>query len=343
MFTHAQPFQPDRADGDAGQRHDLVAEPGHHPADLAVLPLGEDHLHDARLPFATDHLHALGANLPLGEPDPLRELVKHLARRLASDDDPVDLFDPEPGMSQSIGELAIVRQEHQARALLVEPPDRVDPLGDLGEQIDDLRFAGRVAVGADVAFRLMHGVIDVPLFMDLLAVNGDLMRSGVHPRAEFADDLIVHRDSALEDQFLAAPTRADPRVGEDFLQAFRPVWNPLQRSGGRAARAVPRGWAGNRGRRGLADGSPPGLRAIRRAAGLRTPTAGTAGFAASTRRASFSGWRFLSHDDQSLLHKPAERKYPPAKPALRAQVKWTRAAPLRGDSIIRCGPRFCQA
>ena len=49
-FPHAQSLETDRADGDPSQRHDFVAELREHPADLAVLPFGEDHLQDRGLP-----------------------------------------------------------------------------------------------------------------------------------------------------------------------------------------------------------------------------------------------------------------------------------------------------
>ena len=167
--------------------------------------------------------HPLGPDLPLGQPDPLGQLVEDLAAGLARDDDAVDLLDPELGVGQLVGELAVVGQEDQAGALLVEPADRVDALGDLREQVDDQGLAGGVVVGRDVTLGLVDGVIDVPLGVDLLAVDGDDLVLRVDLGPQLPDGLAVDRDSALEDQLLAGAARADPGVGENLLEPFEPA------------------------------------------------------------------------------------------------------------------------
>jgi len=161
-------------------------------------------------------------------------LVQHFARGLAGDHDAVNLLDAEPRVGQPVREFTVVGQEHQPGALLVEPADRVNPLGDLGEDVDDQGLARRVAVGRDVAFGLVDGVVNVSFGVDLLAVERDLLAARVDAGAEFADDLVVDRDPALEDEFLARPPRADAGVGQDLLKTFEPVVLPLRRAGPRA-------------------------------------------------------------------------------------------------------------
>jgi len=87
-----------------------VAEPGEHPADLAVFPFGEDHLHDGRQPLVADDPHALGANFSLGEPDPLGQLVENFPPGFSGDDDSIDLLDAEFRMRELIGEFPVVGQ-----------------------------------------------------------------------------------------------------------------------------------------------------------------------------------------------------------------------------------------
>ena len=332
MFTHSQALQRDRADGDPGQGHHLVSESRHHPADLAVLPFGEHHFHDAGLSLAPHHLHPLGPDLSFGQPDPLGELVEHLARGFTGDDHAVDLLDPEPRVGQAVGKLAVVGQQHQAGALFVESPDGVDPLRNLREQIDDLGLARRVAVRTDIALGLIHGEINVPLLVNPLPVHRDLLRPRVNPDAKFSNDLVVHRDPALEDHFLTPSTRPDPRMGEDFLEALLAVRHPLGLSGRSDARTMARSgrrpWTG----RELAVGPSTSRRTLRaaRAGGPRSPAAGAGRFSASTWRASFSRGRFLSHDDQSLLK--AGRAEAHRKAGFASADQWTRDAPLRGNS-----------
>jgi hypothetical protein len=124
-----------------------VAKPGEHPADLAVLPFGQHHLENARMTLVPDQPNPLRPDFTFGEPDPLRQLLEDLAPGLAGDDDAVDLLDAEFGVRELVGELAVVGEEHQAGALLVEPAHRVSALGDLGKEVDDAWFAGRVVVG----------------------------------------------------------------------------------------------------------------------------------------------------------------------------------------------------
>ena len=129
---------------------------------------------------------------------------------------PVDLLDAVTRMRQPVGQLAVVGQDHQPGAVLVEPADGVDPLGDLGEQVDHAGPARGVVVGRDVALGLVHGVVDHLLELDPLAVDGDGRLLGIDPRAQLADDLAVDRDPPLEDVLLAVPARAEPGMRRIF-------------------------------------------------------------------------------------------------------------------------------
>lgn len=173
-----------------------------HPADLAVLALGQGHFQNGRLASSGDRTDPLGPDLALGQPDPFRQFVEDIAPGISRDHHPIELFHAEFGMGQLVGQFAVIGQDHQAGGLFVEPSDRVDPLGDFGEQVDDLRFAGGIVVGRDIAFRLVHSEVNEPFLPDLLAVDGDRRAPRVDPRPEFFYHLAIHGDPALEDQLL---------------------------------------------------------------------------------------------------------------------------------------------
>src|SRR5262249_25505958 len=187
----------------------------------------------------------------------------------------VDLLDPELRVRQPVGQLAVVGQEHQAGALLVEPADGVDTLGDLRQQVDDPGLARGVAIGRNVALGLVDGVIDAPLGVDLLAVDGDLLLVRVDAGAQLADDLVVDGDAALEDQLLARPPRPDPGVREDLLEPLGPLGEAQRpRAPGAAAAA---GGAGV-GRGGAGGAAVRALRAAPRGGpGAWGPPAGAGG------------------------------------------------------------------
>jgi hypothetical protein len=211
--------QGDGADGDADQAHDLVAELGEHAPDLAVLALGQDQLEDGRRALAAHDAGAAGAGLALGQPHAFDQLVEHLLRGLAGDDRLVHLLHAELRVRQAVGQLAVVGEDHEPDARLVEAADGEHALGDLGQEIDHAGPAGGVGIGRDVALGLADGEVDHPLGPDRLAVEGDFLRLRIDAGAQLADLLAIDRDTALEDQLLAGPPRAEAGVGEHLLEA----------------------------------------------------------------------------------------------------------------------------
>ena len=139
-------FQRDRPDGDARQSHDLVAELREHPAHFAVLPLGEHKLHHGRVALVRDRLRSLGPNFSFREPNAIDELLQNFRRRGSRDHRAIHLLDAELGVSQAVGHLPVVREQHQPSAHLVETAHRVDALGDLGDEVDDSRTSRRIVI-----------------------------------------------------------------------------------------------------------------------------------------------------------------------------------------------------
>lgn len=220
IFAEGQALERNGPHRDPGQGHDLVPELRQHPAHFAILPLGEDHFENGRFPLLTDHADAPGPDLAFRQPDAVDQLVEHLAFGGSGHDHPVQLLDAELGVGQLIGEFAVVGQQNQPRAHLVEPADGIDALGNLGQDVDDARASGRVIIRGDVPFRLGDRVIDHPLEMDGLTVDGDLGLSRVHLGPELFDDFAVNRHSPLADDVLAGASRANTGVRQNFLQSL---------------------------------------------------------------------------------------------------------------------------
>jgi hypothetical protein len=215
-----EPLEADRADRDPVQRHDLVAQLGQHPADLTLLAFGEDQLERGGLALMADDPHSLGANLAIGQPDAFGYLGERFAGRQTGHQHAIQFLHAVARMRQSIRQLAVVGEDQEAGAVLVEAADGVDPLGDFGKQVDDPRTAGRVEGGRDITLGFIDGVIDHRLLLDRLAVDCDPSTRGIDPRAEDADDLAVDGDSTLEDQLLTGAAGAEPGVGQDFLKSL---------------------------------------------------------------------------------------------------------------------------
>jgi hypothetical protein len=254
-----------------------VAELGQHPADFAILPLSQDQFEDSRVAPGADRPDALGPDLPFGQPDAFDELVEDFPGGRAGYHDPVQLFDAVAGVGQLVGQVAVVGQKHQADAHLVEPADRVDPLGDLGQEVEDPRAARGVVVGRDVPFGFVDCEVDRTFDLHLLPVDRHRRFGRVDLGAQLANHLAAGRDAPLEDQLLAGPPRPDARMGENFLKSLR-----TRRVGRAGAGWLRTGgacwatrWLGGRsagsaaiGGRGPARAWAGGLRSMRRLTGL---------------------------------------------------------------------------
>jgi hypothetical protein len=57
--------------------------------------------------------------------------------------------------------------------------------------------------------------------LEELAVDPDVIASGVSFAAEFGDDFAVDLDAPRGDEFFGVAAAGDPGLGEDLLQAFQ--------------------------------------------------------------------------------------------------------------------------
>ncbi len=212
-----------RTDSDASQAHHLVAELGEHAAHLAILTFGEHHLKNRRLALVTSDPRTLGTDLPFGEPDPFGQLVQDLLSWVSSNNDPIELLDPIFGVSELVGELTVVGQKNQSDRHLIKATDGVDPLGEVGHQVDHAGSARGISVGRDVPFRLIDREVHRLLDLDRLAVDLNVALTRVNLGTELANHDTIDTDPTLEDQLLTRSTRAEARMGEDLLKPIATV------------------------------------------------------------------------------------------------------------------------
>ena len=218
MLPRGEPLEHDGADGDPGQAHDLVSELGQHPADLALLALGQHQLERRRLALGADDPGPLGANLAVGQPDPLDQLTHDFGAGGPCHQSPVRLLDPVSRMSQAVGQLAVVCQDHESGTVLIEPADGVNAFWNFGQEVDHPGPARGILVRRNVTLRLVHGIVNHLLEVDAFAVHRDRRLFRIDPRSQLAHDRAIDRDPPLEDIFLAVTTRAQPRMRQDLLE-----------------------------------------------------------------------------------------------------------------------------
>jgi hypothetical protein len=262
------------SNGDPLELMDLVAELREHAADLAILPLVEDHLEDRALLVLGLEVDVLGAGHPLGEADAATEFIERFRGGDPRHLDEVFLLDAIPWVGEEIGKFAVVGDEDQPFAHPVEPADGKQPLFP-GHEVDDAGPAVRVEVRGHDADRLGEHV-DHPLRVgEPLAVDPDLLTERIDAGAELRHHLSVDLDAPGRDQLLAVPPAAEAGCREHLLESLQAV---IDGDGGLAEAAAGRlggrhfpdrstGWRGTT-RRDPRATAPIGLPGTTRLVGL---------------------------------------------------------------------------
>ena len=128
-------------------------------------------------------------------------------------------FDLVLRMEQLLGEGTVVGEQQQAFRVVVEAADRVDVLGDLGQQVEH----GGTPLGILPRRHVSAGLVEQDVAMpagdaDALAVDADVVAAGFGPRAQLEHRGAVHRDAALRDERLGGAPRRDARRRQDLLK-----------------------------------------------------------------------------------------------------------------------------
>ncbi len=213
-MTGLEAAETERAEGDPLERDDAVADVLEHAADLAVAPLVDPDLEQARL----DEVGARRSGAAVVELDAVAQRAERaLGRALRVDLGAVDLLDLVARVGQALGERAVVGQQDQARAVGVEPADRVEAAVGVDEP-DDGRAAVGVLGGRDDAGRLVEQEGLALLRGDGAAVDLDAAVV-VDVARRVGDDLALHLDAPGGDDLLRGPPRGDSGVGEVLGEA----------------------------------------------------------------------------------------------------------------------------
>jgi hypothetical protein len=133
-----------------------------------------------------------------------------------------------PGMGQAIQKIAVVREENQALAVRIQPPDRAQHrLALQFNQVCDHARGMNIRTGADHAARLVEGnIVTLARLKHRPPIEKDFVLRRVHLGSQFRHDPSVHTDSPIKDPLFACAPRADAGGGERFLQPFHKSFPP---------------------------------------------------------------------------------------------------------------------
>ena len=172
--------------------------------------------------FLTDHA---GHKKPILK---IHSLLKktNLPRRETSPDlDEVCLRNLMPGMLETLCKIPVVCQYKKPFRIVIESPDRIDPLLYVAQEIRH----DRSPLGILQARHITRGFMEhqVEFFnpgRNEPAVDSDFIPPGVCLRSELGDDFTVYADPAFPDVLLRRPAGYDASPGDNFLKSI------LQRS-----------------------------------------------------------------------------------------------------------------
>ncbi len=194
-------------------------------------------------------------------------------RGTTADLDEIGFGDVGAGVGELLGERAVVGEEEQSFAGVVEAADGIDALGKIFEKLHDGGAAFGIGDGSDVAFGLVQKEVDKTLRRsEGAAIDADFVGEGIGLSALLGDDLAVESDAAVGDDLLGLATGSDAGSGEDFLEAF---------GHGKRGTPLPLGAFGRKGTRGF------GVTGLRRA---------RAGWRARAGRGTSTGERDVSRN-----------------------------------------------
>jgi hypothetical protein len=125
-----------------------------------------------------------------------------------------------------LGEITIVGEQDQARALLVQAPHAVDAaLIGVGDQINGARAALTALVGAEHPRRLVQNVIATrgPLRAQRRAIHFDRLLEGIDLCAQLGHGHAIYGDLALFDQDVTGTARGHAVIGKILVEPHQRV------------------------------------------------------------------------------------------------------------------------
>ena len=224
-FAHREPLQLEGSHLDSTKLPHRMADPIHHASNLTVPTFSKGDEQTSPLPIAAKHDEVAfrgpdrfpGATVD--QVETATDLVENVVLDASLHGDVVPLVNPVARMGQSVGEIAVVGEQQQTRALEIETTHAEEPalrrmIDEIEGELPSLGILGRahVALGLE-----QHDVVVSTPFLDPATVYSDVIGLRVHEAREALDDRAVHRDRTVLDECFGGSTRCDPRVGQDLL------------------------------------------------------------------------------------------------------------------------------
>src|SRR5579885_3876644 len=210
----------EKADLHPPQFFNQQAEVLEHFADLVLAAFGDLHFIPG-IGAGLDPLQFGGRGLAAVQGDALAKLSLLLLAQMAVGFHQVGFDDVACGRGDAVCEFAVVGQQQQAFAVIIQPPDRINPLLDAAQQVHDGLAALRIADRGHHALGFVQGDVNVALrFFKKTAVDFDMVAIEVRLGAELRDRPAVDGDAAFGDHLLGFPPAGDAGLRQDFLEAL---------------------------------------------------------------------------------------------------------------------------
>ena len=205
MSTPGKLAQFQWTDRDPFQCSDFVADPSQHPANFTIATFGQNNFQPTAPfgPFQKFGFRRAGQSL--GDMNPLFKFAEINCLGNADDLDVVFLFNAESRMGQLIGQIAIIGDQYQTFAGLIESTDIVNSLVGF-DQVDHARPTRRIFARGQDARRLVQHKVLKSLHNQRLRIDVDFLSIRIDFDPQGGNNLPVDFNSTLLDDELAFPT-----------------------------------------------------------------------------------------------------------------------------------------
>jgi len=224
-----------------------MSQVGKQAPDFAIPALPQDDV-EPRPVFPAGSDRDLGLNREIiPNPNPGGGLVPDLVSHTPRDGDIVALVHPVARMGNFLCEVSIIGHENKPRGIRVEATDGVQATGNPIHEIDHATSGSRLTGRTDHASGLIQRKVDLLLRPEAFTITANVLAVRIDLRAQFRDDLPIHRDSASRNQHICRTTTADPDSGQELVQTDKfdahifsneNFWPPMEASNMRPARVM---------------------------------------------------------------------------------------------------------
>ncbi len=170
--------------------------------------------------WAVNHLHFGRRRFALTQLDALAQLAQRAGQGPAFHKNQVFLRVLVARVRELVRQVAIIGQQHQALAVIIQPPHGIEALRHL-DQVGEARATVCAFGVRKIASRFIQ--------QDVARRFGASQRTaieqyhifvGVHARPQFSNHLAIDFDAAVHDHLFACAPRGNARMRHDFLQTL---------------------------------------------------------------------------------------------------------------------------